>query len=99
MLYSNVKMEIQKCYSNLLLESTYRKVNEIGQDMMYSWNMSSYISDEINKKLKDCKDIPSRKAQKTLEHCKELPHPIFQDNGLVGHLPSSLSPELTSYLS
>jgi hypothetical protein len=48
---------------NLLLESTCRKVNDIGQDMMYSWN----ISDEINKKLKDCKDIPSRKAQKTLE--------------------------------
>jgi hypothetical protein len=52
-------------------------VNEIDQDMMYSWNMSDYIFDEISKKLKDYKDIPSRKAQITSKYCKELPHPIL----------------------
>ena len=73
-------------------------MDAIGQDMI-DLSMSSYVSHEINKKLKACKDIPSRKAQKTLGHCKELPRPIFQDNGLVGHLPSILSRELTGYPS
>lgn len=41
---------------------------------------------------------PFQKGSKNLEHCKELPHPIFQDNGLVLHLSSSLSPEFTGYL-
>jgi hypothetical protein len=54
---------------------TCRKVNEIDQDMMYSWNMSDNIFDKICKQLKDYKDIPCRKAQITLKYCKELPHP------------------------